>query len=228
MQSKENTVIEGSLPGDGDGEDGQDGQGERADDAATDRAAGDVADEPEPVETRALGLDQVFEVLKNQRRRYVLQHLRERDEQVSLSELSEQIAAWENGKEIRAITSDERKRVYVGLYQCHLPKMDGMGVVEFNKPRATIAPGENIDLLYTYLDAPGDDRNAEFSKYYLGLSAVMLGGLVIAALIEPTVQFPVLVVTAGIAVLAFSATAVLQYTAGEDSNGIGTLLSGTD
>jgi len=122
---------------------------------------------------------------------------------------------------VRAITSDERKRVYVGLYQCHLPKMDGMDVVDFNKPRATIEPSTNIDMLYTYLDAPGNDRDARFSKYYLALSAMMLVGLVGAAAVESAVGFPVLLVTAGIAVTAFAGTAVLHYAAGTETNDIG-------
>ena len=51
--------------------------------------------------SRELGLDQLFEVLQNQRRRYVLNYLREHEEVTTLSDLSEQIAAWENDKEIR-------------------------------------------------------------------------------------------------------------------------------
>lgn len=104
----------------------------------------------------AIGIDQVFEILKNKRRRFVLRHLEAAEGQVRLSELAEQIAAWENEKEVRQITSQERKRVYVGLYQCHLPKMDDMGVIEFNKPRGIVQPGENIDLVRRYL--PADEQ----------------------------------------------------------------------
>ena len=113
-----------------------------------------LADDP------VIGIDQIFEILKNKRRRFVLRYLAAAEEQVRLSELAEQIAAWENEKEVSQITSQERKRVYVGLYQCHLPKMDDMGVIEFNKPRGIVEPGENIDLVRQYLPAD-EHRPAE-------------------------------------------------------------------
>jgi len=199
MQSKDREVTDGSTRGKPDG-------GE------------DARPTPVRVENRDLGLDQVFEVLKNQRRRYVLQYLRDQSGPVSLSELSEQVAAWENGKKVRSITSSERKRVYVGLYQCHLPKMDGMDIIEFNKPQAIIEPGENVVLLYEYLDAPRENADGEFPKYYLGLSAAMFAGLVVAALIEAAVGFPAVGVTAGIAVLAFGATAMIHYSRANGSD----------
>jgi hypothetical protein len=94
----------------------------------------------------------VFEILKNQRRRRVLQYLREHGGPVSLSDLCEHIAAQENVTEVHRLSSSERKRVYVGLYQCHLPEMDGMDIVEFNKPRGIIEPGANADLFDKYVD----------------------------------------------------------------------------
>jgi len=44
------------------------------------------------------------------------------------------------------LTSRERKRVYVGLYQCHLPKMDGVGVIEFDKNRGTIESAGGVGV----------------------------------------------------------------------------------
>jgi len=116
-----------------------------------------------------LGFDQIFELLSNQRRRYVLQYLQEIDDQPTTSDLAEQIAAWENDKERQQISSDERKRAYVGLYQGHLPKMDDMGVISYNKPRGTIESANNIDQVSAYLD--NDERTDRLStKYYVGLS----------------------------------------------------------
>lgn len=126
-----------------------------------------------------LPLDQVFGILKNQRRRYVLKFLKDSDEEeVSLSDVAEQIAAWENDKEVRQISSKERKRVYVGLYQCHLPKMDGMGIVAFNKPRGRIGLGENSEPLFKYIDTDDEPEEPRWHVYSVALSlagAVMLG-----------------------------------------------------
>ena len=163
------------------------------------------------VEDRTLGLDQVFEILKNQRRRYVLQYLRMVDEQVTLSDLSEQIAAWENDKDVRQITSSERKRVYVGLYQCHLPKMDGMDVVDFNKPRATIDPGENIDVFFQYLDAPGQQDAGGWSRYYVGLSVASFLVLLASFPVEAALSVPAVPAVGVLSPLAFATLAFVHY-----------------
>ena len=134
----------------------------------------------EDVETESstqLPLDHVFEILKNERRRTVLHYLSDRGETVSLGELAEHVAAVENGTTVAQVTSNERKCVYVGLYQCHLPKMDDMDIVEFNQNRGRISLGANAAQLYEYLDELGDvDR--PWPLYYGGLTAA---GIVLLA-----------------------------------------------
>ena len=143
------------------------------------------ATEQQPAETESseaptVSLDDVFEILKNQRRRQVLSYLFERDEPVSLGELSEHVAAAENDKPITHLRSQERKRVYVGLYQSHLPKMDAMGFVRFNKPRGIVELGPAAVHAATYLQADGAAAH-RWPTYYLGLVGVgwllLLGSL---------------------------------------------------
>jgi len=148
-----------------------------------------------------LELDQVFEILKNQRRRYVLQYLNEVDDTVSMSDLAEEIAAWENGKEVSQLSSSERKRVYVGLYQCHLPKMDSMGVVSFNKPRGLIESGPNADVFDEYLQVDGSEEGPAWHRMHAtaaGASAVVLAT---ALLLQAAVAAPVVAI-AGVLVVA--------------------------
>lgn len=107
----------------------------------------------------AISLDEVFEVLKNQRRRRVLDYLDGSTEPVTLSDLAEHIAGLENDKEPRLITSSERKRVYVGLYQSHLPKMDDAGAISYDKNRGIVEPGAEFDHFTGYLSR-GPEPNA--------------------------------------------------------------------
>lgn len=145
-----------------------------------------------------LPLDQIFELLKNSRRRETLHYLNENDGEATLSDLAEHIAALENDTTVQAISSSQRKRVYVGLYQCHLPKMDDMDVVEFDQNRGTIEIGPNADQLEPYLDEP-DQR--PWHKIYMGLTA--LGGILFAAAhagganygLTPTIVLVVLLVS---------------------------------
>lgn len=155
--------------------------------------------------------DTIFELLKNQRRRYVLRYLADDPGPVRLRDLAERIAAWENDKPMSALSSDERKRVYVGLYQCHLTKMDDAGVVEFNQDRGLITLGERAPLLYEYLDPRGSTEGS-WSLGYLGLA---LASAVLALLAEAGLLFGTLSANAvtGVVVVAFCALALVHAAA---------------
>jgi len=146
--------------------------------AGADATTDATPDEPPTDGAEDLSLDLVFEILKNSRRREVLRYLKEHRERVTLSELAEHVAAIENDTTVQALSSQQRKRVYVGLYQCHLPKLDDMDVVEFNQSRGHVELGPNARQLdkYLYLDAEKDDDRPWY-RYYLGVSA--LGGIVL-------------------------------------------------
>lgn len=100
---------------------------------------------------------EIFDLLKNRRRRTVIRYLRENDGYAELNDLAEYIAAKENDIEIRQLSSDQRKRVYIGLYQCHLPKMDSLGVIAYNKDRGTIKLQASVSQLLEYMDLDQDD-----------------------------------------------------------------------
>lgn len=105
--------------------------------------------------SKELSVDQTFELLKNERRRRVLRYLIENGQSSTTGELAEHVAALENCKEnVNALTSKERKAVYVGLYQCHLPKMDDYGVIEFNQARGQVELTELAYDLEQYLYEP--------------------------------------------------------------------------
>lgn len=113
----------------------------------------------------------VFTILSNRRRRYVLHYLKQRDAPVSIRELSETVAAWENGPDAETVTPKERKRVYTALHQSHLPKMDRAGVVRYDPDRGTVELTDAIDAFDIYLDVvPTSDLN--WGEFYLGLGAI--------------------------------------------------------
>lgn len=98
-----------------------------------------------------VGMDQIFGVLRNQRRRYVLEYLGKTEGTVTLSDLAERIAAWEGEKRIEQVTSKERKCVYTGLYQCHLPKMADASAITYDKRSGDIETGAQFDRFSHYL-----------------------------------------------------------------------------
>lgn len=131
-------------------------------DPAQEDATPPDADEPAPA---PLETDLVFELLKNQRRRRVVEHVRDRGT-VALGDLAETIAADENDTTVAELSPDERKRVYIGLYQTHLPKMDDAGVVVYDQDRGEVSPGPAIDQLAPYLESnvtdDGDSTDGRF------------------------------------------------------------------
>lgn len=110
-----------------------------------------------------LSKGEIFDLLKNRRRRTVIRFLREHDGYAELNDLAEYIAAKENDIDVRQLSSDQRKRVYIGLYQCHLPKMDSLGVVDYDKDRGTIELQASVSQLLEYmdLDRDGPEETAE-------------------------------------------------------------------
>lgn len=109
-----------------------------------------------------LSLDVIFEILHVSRRRDVLSYLEKHGGNASLDQLAEFIAAKENGIEEWELSSSQRKRVYIGLYQCHLPKMNDAGIIDYNQPRGSIELKPAAAQLYPYLYLdPFDDEEAD-------------------------------------------------------------------
>ncbi|WP_255171674.1 DUF7344 domain-containing protein [Natrononativus amylolyticus] len=163
----------------------------------------------ESSDSERLSKDVIFELLKNRRRREVLQYLLEAEETVTLGELAEQIAAWENDTDVNALNSDQRKRVYVALYQTHLPKMDDAGIVEYDQDRGLITLADNADLLMMYLDTD-THRQDRWDRWYAALSVV--GALVVGAAllgVPPLASVPLGAVSA-VVVAAFLAVSIVH------------------
>lgn len=87
-----------------------------------------------------------------------------------MSELAEALAEHESDDD--TYTTQDRKRMYVALYQNHLPKMDDVGIVEYNSRsghvRLTPAFGQIEPYLY-------DRQNSSIRWHHVYLSAGLLG-----------------------------------------------------
>jgi hypothetical protein len=154
----------------------------------------------------ALSQDVVFDILSSSRRRYVLYRLREAEGPIELTELAEQVAAWENDTETDQITEQERKRVYVSLYQTHIPRLDDVGLVVYDRDTGQIELAEEATQIDDYLRS-GDER-FRWERVYLGL-AVASAVFLAATALGPLGAVPDLAAT-GVVVAAFVLTAAAQ------------------
>ncbi|MFC6875177.1 DUF7344 domain-containing protein [Halobellus marinus] len=122
--------------------------------------------------------DELYDIFANRRRRYTLHYLQQVDGRTDLGEMAEQIAAWEHKKARQEITSNERKYVYSALQQRHLPKMQDVGLVGFNKRDGTVEPTPTLDEIDVYAEIV-EKGNVPWGIYFSGLSAVHFGLLVL-------------------------------------------------
>lgn len=126
-----------------------------------------------------LSKDVIFHVLQNERRRLVLKYLQGREDPVRMGDVAEQVSAWEHDTTVERLTSKQRQRVYIPLYQNHLTKLAEEGIIDYNQSRGIVERNPRADQLDPYLDAyeSADDEQEEttedvgrWGKYYLGAS----------------------------------------------------------
>lgn len=137
--------------------------------------------------TEALPIDIIFSVLQNQRRRLVLAAVEEQNGSTTLGELAEYIAGIENDKPSAALNAQERKRVYIGLYQCHLPKMADADAIQFDQHRGTVERGPTAEQFHEYLDRDSASTDA-WKLYYSMLAGSSLFGFCLATVLFTTVS----------------------------------------
>lgn len=130
-------------------------------------------DDPE-----ALSRSDVFHVLQAWRRRETLRVLLERDGETTLGDLADHIAACETEG---PVGSTERKRVYVSLYQCHLPKLDDLDIVAFEQARGTVSIGPEFDRLRPYLYPESDGEDGYDARTLAAVGGLVGGAVAVGA-----------------------------------------------
>lgn len=124
-------------------------------------------------EMSTLDEGEIHDILRNDRRRAVIEFLSERDGHATIRELSEHIAALESGEE--PPPRNIRQSVYVSLHQTHLPKLEGLGVVDYDTDSKDIELSERASYVKAYMgqNEEGTDPFG-FAYVAIGLLGVLL------------------------------------------------------
>jgi hypothetical protein len=119
-----------------------------------------------------LSKSDIFGVLQNERRRRILELLYEQ-EKLSIRSLSEEIARLESGAE--EPSSSIRKSIYISLLQTHIPKMESLNVITYNREKDSVEllPAAHDFDHYIETVKKGD---IPWCQFYLGLSTFAVVG----------------------------------------------------
>ena len=144
-------------------------------------------------EGEALEPTEIHDVLRNDRRRLVLEELFDTEEGGTVRELAEYIASVE--AEESPPPRNVRQSVYVSLHQTHLPKLDELGIVSYDGDTKEVSLDDNADAVAVYLDVdrgeePGDREagGRALEPVYIGVGLVGIAALLANQLGVPGVS----------------------------------------
>ncbi|MFB6304849.1 MAG: hypothetical protein ABEH47_06760 [Haloferacaceae archaeon] len=127
-------------------------------------------------EGQELDPSDIHDVLRNDRRRLVLERLREAEGAETVRDLSEHVAGIEAGEQ--PPPRNVRQSVYVSLHQTHLPKLDELDIVEYDADAKEVRLSHHADEVTVYMEVV-PKYGLSWGEYYLGLG--LLGGLLLVA-----------------------------------------------
>jgi hypothetical protein len=104
-------------------------------------------------------VDTALDTLANPRRRNVIHRLADLQEnepgtapEMDISDLAKYIAALEgDAASVDDTSGDARQRVYIALYQSHLPTLDRHGIIQYDERAGVVRPGPDVVALSTLL-----------------------------------------------------------------------------
>jgi hypothetical protein len=133
-----------------------------------------------PDETLSEG--EIHDVLRNRRRRLVLERLQDAGGSESVRDLAERIASIESGE--TPPPRNVRQSVYVSLHQTHLPKLDELGIADYDSDEKVVTLADNADDVAVYMEVV-PKYGLSWGEFYLGVSVLGLLTLVAASVGVP-------------------------------------------
>lgn len=95
---------------------------------------------------------EAYQLLRNQRRRYVVLYL-SRVRSAPFGELVDRIAAAERAHNTKSGDTAHRDAVYASLHQTHVPELVAAGIVVYDEDERSVTLTRRGDRLRAYLDA---------------------------------------------------------------------------
>ena len=155
---------------------------------------------------------EIHDVLSNERRRLILKFLRDAGGLLTARELSERIAEVETGE--TPPPRNIRQSAYVSLHQTHLPKLDELGIVDYDQSAKTVELNDRARQVSIYMETV-PRYGLSWSEYYVAVSVI---GLLLLVAVEIGVPLIAAVgsqaVAAAVLVLILASAAYQTYDQG--------------
>lgn len=125
-----------------------------------------------------LSLDTVYHILQNERRRMTLQHLFTTG-RTDIGAIADDVAVRENDTTLEELPPSQRKRVYIALYQSHLPTLDEHDIVDYDRETNVVTPNERLSRFESYLPIASEARSTQSDVDHT--QAFVLGATLVTA-----------------------------------------------
>jgi hypothetical protein len=143
----------------------------------------------------------IYDVLSNRRRRFVIHAIKRRQEPVEVAELSTQITAWEMGIDPEEVDYEDQRSVYDTLKRTHLPSLEEKNLITVDREKKLVCTTSKLESLEIYVEAL-NSKEIPWSSYYVGLAGVAIGLLLVV-----TVEAPIFAALEPLEVGIFTVTA---------------------
>lgn len=152
----------------------------------------------------------VAEAIHNTRRRYALYYLHKQNGPVALTDLADQVAAWENCSPSEEVPAARCKSVYAALHQTHLPYLEERDLVAFDRDTNEVECSlKNSEL---DLSLAADRRTTvRWYRVYLLLAGVGTVALGIGWAGVPAFDFVSPLALAGVLIGSYVVASVLHW-----------------
>ncbi|MFW6384874.1 MAG: DUF7344 domain-containing protein [Halodesulfurarchaeum sp.] len=122
--------------------------------------------------------DEIFDTLKNSRRRAVLEYLIREESTAEFRELVRYVAAKENETSPSEVSTAQRNRVRTALYQHHLGKLAEHGFIEYDKREGTIHLEDDAERIAPFLGATETEKT-DVHDYLFGILVLGITALLV-------------------------------------------------
>lgn len=161
-----------------------------------------------------LSQDEIFDVLSNRRRRFVVHALKREAGPIDVSTLSKRVTAWELGIDPIDVQYEDRRNVYSTLRRTHIPKLEENDIVVLDEETDLVAPTPALEDVEIYVEIV-QGREIPWNRYYVGLATLNVSVLLAIAVGVPGFAMTSTLAVAVFATTVFGLSALAHYRLGK-------------